>query len=602
MLVRYTMLILMNTTDSREANPIQRTRVWFYLLLTVFAVFVFRLFYLQVIRHDYYTTMAASDQLREYNVLPERGTIYVQSGGSQIPLVLNQRMYTISADPTVIKKKLETAKLLTPVIGQSEQEIVEKLKTKNTRYVVLKKKLDEKSAKKLLELKVGGIVATKVNYRIYPQGSLASQVLGFVDEDGNGKYGIEEGLNKVVGGKMGKLKAVTDVNGVPLAANNENFLINPENGKDLLLTINMGMQAQLEQIAKRAQEKFNSKHVSAIVMETKSGKIRAMANYPTFDPGKYTEVQDANLFQNYAATQQIEPGSITKVLSAAAALDSGAVTMNSSFYDPGKWVIDEATVTDVDKEHNVGTQTVKSTLDYSLNTGATWFLMQMGGGRLNEVGRSKLYDYYTNKFNLGSATGIEQGYEAEGYLVGPKDTGSGIDLTYANMAFGQAYSASAVQMVGAFNSIINGGTYYRPQLVEKIGSGSDERTVPSKAVRTGVVSQQVGKDIATTLSQIRERRANSGFPDLKFDAKYFVGGKSGTAQIAKKEGGYREDRFNGTYLGFVGGDSPEYSIIVYNIEPAVATTSYAGTVAGQTVWAEIAHMLVNNYGVTPRKV
>ncbi|MBP9852623.1 hypothetical protein KBC77_01405 [Candidatus Saccharibacteria bacterium] len=592
----------MNTTDSREANPIQRTRVWFYLLLTVFAVFVFRLFYLQVIRHDYYTTMAASDQLREYNVLPERGTIYVQSGGSQIPLVLNQRMYTISADPTVIKKKLETAKLLTPVIGQSEQEIVEKLKTKNTRYVVLKKKLDEKSAKKLLELKVGGIVATKVNYRIYPQGSLASQVLGFVDEDGNGKYGIEEGLNKVVGGKMGKLKAVTDVNGVPLAANNENFLINPENGKDLLLTINMGMQAQLEQIAKRAQEKFNSKHVSAIVMETKSGKIRAMANYPTFDPGKYTEVQDANLFQNYAATQQIEPGSITKVLSAAAALDSGAVTMNSSFYDPGKWVIDEATVTDVDKEHNVGTQTVKSTLDYSLNTGATWFLMQMGGGRLNEVGRSKLYDYYTNKFNLGSATGIEQGYEAEGYLVGPKDTGSGIDLTYANMAFGQAYSASAVQMVGAFNSIINGGTYYRPQLVEKIGSGSDERTVPSKAVRTGVVSQQVGKDIATTLSQIRERRANSGFPDLKFDAKYFVGGKSGTAQIAKKEGGYREDRFNGTYLGFVGGDSPEYSIIVYNIEPAVATTSYAGTVAGQTVWAEIAHMLVNNYGVTPRKV
>ena len=593
----------MNNTEPQEANPIQRTRVWFYVLLVIFAIFIFRLFYLQVIRHDYYTAMAASDQLREYNVLPERGTIYVQSGGESIPLVLNQRLYTVSADPTVIKKKKETARLLAPLIGQSEETVVEQLKTKDTRYVVLRKKLDEKSAKKLLELKLGGIVATKVNYRIYPQGSLASQVLGFVDEDGRGKYGLEEGMDKIVGGKSGKLKAVTDVNGVPLAANNDNFLIRPENGKDLTLTLNMGMQAQLEQIAKRAQEKFNSKHVSAIVMESKSGKIRAMANYPTFDPGKYTEVNDASLFQNYAATQPIEPGSITKVLSAAAALDSGAITMNSSFYDPGKWVIDEAIVTDVDKDHNVGTQTLKTTLDYSLNTGATWFLMQMGGGKLNEVGRTKLFDYYTDRFNLGSPTGIEQGYEAEGYMVGPKDTGSGINLTYANMAFGQAYSASAVQMVSAFNAVINGGTYYRPQLVEKIGSGSGSEAlqlVKPKVVRTGVVSPQVGKDISLTLSQIRERRANNGFPDLKFDAKYFVGGKSGTAQIAKKEGGYRDDRFNGTYVGFVGGDVPQYSIIVYNIEPAVATTSYAGTVAGQSVWAEIAHMLINNYGVMPK--
>lgn len=591
----------MNNTESYQINPVERTRAWFYVLLVIFAVFVLRLFYLQIIRHDYYKTMAASDQLREYNVLPERGIIYVQSGGRDIPLVLNQRMYTVSADPTVIKKKQETARLLSPIIGKSEGEIVDQLKTKNTRYVVLRKKLDEKNATKLLEMKLGGIVATKVNYRVYPQGSLAAQILGYVDEDGKGKYGLEQGLNDVVGGKDGKLKAVTDINGVPLAANNDNFLIRPENGKDITLTLNMGMQAQLEQIVKRAKEKFNSRSVSAVVMESKTGKIRAMANYPTFDPSKYTEVEDASLFQNFAATQPIEPGSITKVLSAGAALDSGAVSMNSKFYDPGKWVIDDAIVTDVEKDKNVGTQTLKSTLDYSLNTGATWFLMQMGGGKLNETGRTKLYDYYTKHYFLNEPTGIEQGYEAEGYMVGPKDTGAGINLTYANMAFGQAYSASAIQMLSAFNSVINGGTYYHPTLVEKIGDGVHTKPIEPKVRKSDVVSPQVSKDITETLSAIRQRRANNGFADLKFDDKYFVGGKSGTAQIAKPEGGYREDRFNGTYTGFVGGNQPQYSIIVYNFEPKVAQSSYAGTAAGQTVWAEIAHMLVNNYGVMPKQ-
>lgn len=587
-------------TQSPEANPVQRARLWYYVLLAIFAVFVLRLFYLQIVRHEYYRAMAASDQLREYTVLPERGAIYVQSSGRDIPLVLNQRLYTVSADPTVIKKKQETARLLAPIIGKPEGEVVEKLKTEKTRYVVLRKKLDEKNAKKLLEMKLGGIVATRVNYRVYPQGSFAAQVLGYVDEDGKGRYGLEEGLDSVIGGKSGTLKAVTDVNGVPLAANNDNFLIRPQNGKDITLTIHMGMQAQLEQIVKRAKEKFNSRNVSAIIMETKSGKIRAMANYPTFNPATYTDVNDPSLFQNFAATQPIEPGSITKVLSASAALDSGAITPASSFYDPGKWVIDEATVTDVDKAHNTGTQTLRTTLDYSLNTGATWFLMQMGGGKLNEVGRTKLFDYYTKHFFLGQPTGIEQGYEADGYMVGPKDTGSGINLTYANMAFGQAFSASSLQMLSAFNAIINGGTYYQPTLVEKIGSGLSAVSVAPKVRKPGVVNPQVSKDITSTLNAILTRRANSGFDDLKFDAKYFVGGKSGTAQIARKEGGYYEDRFNGTYMGFVGGDQPQYSIIVYNFEPKVAQSSYAGTVAGQTVWAEVAHMVVNNYGVTPK--
>lgn len=590
----------MNNNAQLNSNPVQRARLWFGLLMVLFAVFVVRLFYLQVIRHDYYKAMADSDQLREYNVLPERGLIYAKSGDKKVPLVLNQRLYTVTADPTVIKKHRETARLVAPLIGKDENEIDRVLQTKGTRYVVLKKRLDEGHAKQLLSLKLGGVVAQKVNYRIYPQGTLAAQVLGYVDEDGNGVYGLEQGLNGLIGGKNGKLKAVTDVNGIPLAANNDNFLIRPENGKDVTLTINLGMQAQVEQIVKRAQEKFVSKNVSAIVMETDTGRIKAMANYPTFDPAKYQTVEDASLFQNFSVTQPIEPGSITKLMSAAAALDTGAITPETTFYDPGKWVIDEATITDVEKAHNVGTQTLRSILDYSLNTGATWFLMQMGGGKLNETGRTQLYDYYTKKFNIGQPTGIAQGYEAEGYIVGPKDTGSGINLTYANMAFGQAYSASALQMICAFSSIVNGGNYYKPQLVESYKDRLGTAEVKPELIKRSV-SAQTSQTIVSTLHQILDRRAKSGIVSMQFDPKYMAGGKSGTAQIANPKGGYYENKFNGTYIGYVGGDRPEYAIIVYNIEPKIGADSFAGTTAGQPVWAEIAHMLVNNYGVTPRK-
>ncbi|MBP9761929.1 penicillin-binding protein 2 [Candidatus Saccharibacteria bacterium] len=592
----------MDKKQSQEADAIFRTRLWYAGIVIVFAIFSLRLFYTQVIRYDHYKTLALSDQTREYDVIPERGNIYAELGGQTVPLVLNQKLYTIFADPSIIKRPAKTAEKLAPLLGMRAADVETILSSKQSRYVVLKKKVSPPKNKEILALKLVGVASQQVNYRVYPQGSMAAQLLGFVNDDGQGKYGVEQSLDSSLAGKKGKLKAITDVNGVPLAASSENLLIQPESGKGVTLTLDMGMQEQVEAIVKSAQEKFRSKNVSAVIMETNTGAVKAMANYPTYDPANYQQVVDGTVFQNFSVATPIEPGSITKIFTVAAALDRGVIGPSTTYYDPGSWTIDDARVLNVAEGSGTGTQSIKSLLNLSLNTGATWTLMQMGGGRLNEQGRRALYDYFVDHYRLSKKTGIEQGYEGTGFVPEPDDKDNGINITYANMSFGQAYSASAIQMGAALGAIVNGGTYYQPRLVAGVAPVGEKMISAEPIVLAkDVVSEKTSKSMVGLLDYVTEAHAREGFPYMKFDSKYSVGGKTGTAQIIdEKTHLYREDAFNGTFIGYVGGNTPQYTIVVYNIEPK-GFAGFAGAQTGQPVFADIAHMLINNFDVTPKK-
>ena len=587
--------------DSDENNAVNRVRFWYALLLVVFGVFAIRLFYLQIVRFGHYTELARNDQVHEYEVVPERGAIYAQSSdGGVVPLVVNQRLYTLYADPTVVKDASVAATKLTPIVGSDVSATRELLSNKKRRYVVIAKRLTKQQNAAVLALKLPGIGTQERNYRTYPQGSMAAQLLGFVDEAGKGKYGLEQAMNQTLAGTNGWLKAVTDINGVPLAANDSNLSKKPIPGSDITLTIDIGMQSQLEAIMKRTQEKFRSKSVSAVVLESHTGAVKAMANYPTYDPAKFQEVQDGTLFQNSAVTNAIEPGSITKIFTTAAALDKGVITPNSTYNDPGKWVIDGAKVLNVAEGKGSGPQNVRNILDLSLNTGATWELMQLGGGSINQTARSTLYEYFVNHYQLSKLTDIEQGYESTGYVPEADDNGAGINLTFANMSFGQAYNATAIQMAGALNAIINGGTYYRPTLIAstKDTVGNTKQQKPD-VVKANVISQRASKDMVELLDYVTASHVKAGFRYMDFGSQYSVGGKTGTAEISKSDGGYRTDVYNGTFMGYVGGDTPQYTIVVYNIEPR-NYSGYAGAQTGQPVFAEIAHMLIDNYNVTPK--
>lgn len=578
----------------------RRLAIWYGVLIFILAVFIARLFYLQIIRHDYYRSQALSDQQREYVVPAERGTISARSGSTVVPLVLNEKLYTLYADPALIKNASDAAKKVAAITSGSSADYEKLMKTSGSRYAVLARRLSEDQKKQIAALKLPGVGTQAQDYRTYPQGSLAAQVLGFVNNDGKGTYGVEQALNESLTGIPGKLKAITDAQGVPLAASRDNIQIDPVNGKDLVLTLDLGMQRQLEGILKKRLDMVSSNSGSALIMDVNTGAIKAMANWPTYDPAKYYEQSDNSVFNNAAVSLPLEVGSIMKTLTTSAALDLGAVKPDTTYNDPGRWDLDGHTITNVEDVGGPGVRSITDILNLSINTGATWMLMQMGGqtGQVTATARDRWHDYMVNHFNLGKQTGIEQGYEASGYVPDP-DKGYALQLTYANTSFGQAMTATPLQMAAALASVVNGGTYYQPRLVDGTVDSSGNIS-PKKPVvlRSGVVSASVSQSLRSMLEFAVKDHLRGGFAYLNFSDNFSVGGKTGTAQIANPAGGYFSDKFNGTYIGYVGGDKPQYVIAVRINEPH--GVKYAGSGAAQPVFGDLAHMLIDNFNVVPK--
>jgi cell division protein FtsI/penicillin-binding protein 2 len=574
----------------------KRIRIWYAILLCVSALFIVRLFYLQVIRHDYYQKAALSDQLKQYQIPAERGTIVAHSGGITAPLVLNETLYTLFADPKYISDPWQAARKVQDAIGGNPQDY-EKAMRSESRYAVLAKKLTKAQKSSIDSLKLKGVGTREAVYRTYPQGQLASQVLGFVNDEGEGKYGIEQFMDKDLKGKAGMLKAITDAQGVPLASNRDNIQVAPEAGKRLVLTLDLGMQQQLEDVLKQGLDAAKSKSGSAFILDANSGAVRAMANFPTYNPAEFYKVNDASLFTNGNVSSPLEVGSTMKPLTAAAALNQGVVNRNTTYYDPSKFKIGDATITNIEEDGGPGTRSVSDILQLSLNTGATWLLMQMGGGEINQKGRVAWHDYLVNHYQFGKKTGIEQGYEAEGYLPSPTD-GFGLNIQYANMSFGQGMAISPLQLGAALASVLNGGTYYRPHLVDKyVDDNGKETTNRPLAVKNGVVKSDVGQTVKELMEYVVSKNYLS-YGMQRPRPEYSIGGKTGTAQVPKPGGGYYEDRFNGTFMGFVGGDKPQYVIVVRVNEPKIG--GYAGSKAAAPIFGRLANMLIDNFNVTPK--
>ncbi len=581
-------------------TPVQRIRVWYGLLLLICGLFIIRLFYLQIIKHDYYQSAALSKQLKQYEIPAERGVIEVQSGNARVPLVLNETRFTLVADPKAIKDVGKVADEVQAAVGGNSDEYKKLIEDNNElRYVVLAKKLGKQQKESIDKLELKGIDTREAPQRTYPQGTLGAQVLGFVDDAGQGKYGIEEALDDQLKGMPGELKAITDARGIPLAANKDNIAKAPKNGQRVLLTIDLGMQKQLEDILKNGVEKANSKFGGAVIIEAKTGAIKAMANFPTFNPAEFytVETKDIGVFQNSIVSSPLEIGSIMKPLTLAAALDLGVVNKNTSYHDPGSFKVDGSTITNVEEAGGSGTRNMGDIIQRSLNTGATWLLMQMGGGEINEKARVAWHDYMTNHYGFGKVTGIEQGYEDGGTVPSPTE-GFGLNIQFANTAFGQGMRATPLQMAAAASAVLNGGTYYKPHLVagEINDDGSLNEQKP-EVVRQKVVSEQAGRDVKE-LMEYAFSKNHTVYGMAKPRNEFLIGSKTGTAEVPKPGGGYYDDRYNGMFLGFVGGNDVQYVIVVRVDEPKVS--GYAGSKAAGPIFVNLANMLIDNFGVTPK--
>jgi cell division protein FtsI/penicillin-binding protein 2 len=578
-----------------RASP--RTTLLLYILIGILVLFTLRLFYLQVIRHSYYANRAFQTQVSKLTIMPERGKVYALDGTTPVPLVLNETVYTVFADPAEIEDKPAITRAMRDIAGGNLAKDYESLlDNKKSRYVVMARQLTRTQAEKLSAKKLAGVGLQKGTRRVYPEGQLGSQMLGYVNYDGLGQYGIEGALNTNLTGRPGLLQTVTDVRQIPLTIGQNDTSTPAVNGKDLLLSIDRNIQQQTEQLLKEGLEKAKATKGSVVVMDPNTGRVLAMANYPTYDANKYTEVEDYSRFQNGIVSDPYEVGSVMKVLSMGAGLDSGAVTVNSTFDNTGQVEVDGTMIRNVEEDPIYPNTSMTDVLQYSLNTGVVYVLERMGGGSVNKTAREKLHDYYANRYRFARLTGIEQAGETKGILIGPNE-GDGRNIRYANMMFGQGMNITMIQSVAAFSAAMNGGTYYQPTIVKGIlGADKTLDEQAPKVIASGVLSP----DVSNTLRQMTYEGRHKGFFGNSDPAGYMVGGKTGTSQIIDpKTGKYSNDNSIGSYLGFGGTDNPEYVIMV-RVEDSKLIGGYAGTLAAGPIFNELSNWMLKYLEIPPK--
>lgn len=550
--------------DSGE-NP-SRAQFLFFGVLFVATIFAFRLFVIQVVQHNKYEAQADAMQTKKQTIHAARGQIFARdSDGSMAPLVLNRTVYTLWADPSYMNQN-EVAEFRETVQKIAGGEIIEgslaKLDDKKLQYVTLAQKISYKQASEIKAKNFKGVGFSSDTERVYPEGNLAAQVLGFVNSDGEGQYGVEQFLNAKLAGQNGLLKSVTDARQIPLTIGAHDVSTPAKDGENVVLSIDRNIQYQAEKLLADGLKKAGAKSGSVVVMDPRNGRVRAMASAPSFDPAQYGKVTDAANFQAKVVTESVEPGSVFKSLTVGAAMDSGAIARNSQFYNPGCVQVDDAKICNVSRQVDGQMMDMTSLLGWSLNTGVVWVLQQMGDGRvINLRARKTLYDYFVNHFRLGEKTGVEISGESGSFISEP-DMNAGPRVKYANMGFGQGLQVTLIQFIAAFSAAINGGKYYQPTIV--LGTTEDGKKVREnspKLIADNVLKPEISRNLKEMLYEARRDITNGKV----LDKGYYVGGKSGTAQkIDPQTGKYLMNSIRGTYVGF-GADktkTPRYVIMV----------------------------------------
>lgn len=561
-------------------------------VLGIFAVIIVRLFFLQVMEGNEYRAKADKGQRKQFEIKSQRGLIYAMDGKKLIKLVLNETVYTLWIDPQEVEnsKKVKKDEIISEfkrVAGGNLKDNFEKLFEKtDTRYQVIGTKLSLKQVNQIREKKFHGIGFTAETRRVYPEGNLASQVIGFVNDNG-GNYGIEQAMNKELTGTDGYKKITTDVFNNAIEIGSENIEKPAVNGQNVALSIDRNIQAKVEKVLKAQMEAKKMKHGSVLVMNPKTGKIMAMANYPTYDPANYGKVQDGTFFNNNSATMAYENGSVIKSFTMATGINEGVANPNTRYYNTDSIKIEDITIRNAVLGHT-GSITLQTAMNYSLNTGMVTIGQLLGGGTLNSTARNKIYDYFYNRFGLGRETGIEI-LESQGSIVSPKNA-EGNAVRYSNMTFGQGMTTTMLQTANAFSSLVNGGTLYKPSIVAgMVDEDGKLSKKDSEITYKNVISKETSDQMKQVLEGVRKAGGAKDIPG------YQIGGKTGTSQTIVG-GKYVDYQTIGSYVGFGGGEEAEYVIMV-----AVwgENQNLQGSKDAAPIFTEISNWLLNYLEVKP---
>jgi cell division protein FtsI/penicillin-binding protein 2 len=544
----------------------------------LFFVLISRLFYLQIIKHDFFKGKSKEQINRIVNLYPHRGNIYDTNNE---PLALTQISYSAYAIPPEIKNKRVFAKTISKLLNLNYKYVYTKI-TAKTPFSWLKRKLDRQTYLALKQLKLKGLNFIKEEKRVYPNNMLSAHILGFVGIDNQGLGGLEHKYDKLLRGSPGKLFLEGDPRG-RLLISGQKKVIPPYDGGHLVTTIDKYIQYSVQKHLKNGALKNLADGGQVIVMNPKNGDILAMADYPEFNPNKYYNyaMQDT---KNSCITDVFEPGSVYKIITLAAALEEEIVTPGSIIEVPEELFFAGRIIKEAHdrKEGESDKKTVTEIIRDSLNVGTSLLSIKLGP--------EKIYKY-SSFFGFGSPTNICLPGESSG-LLRPLKTWSKVDV--AMISFGQGIAVTPLQMACAVSAIANNGILLQPRLVKSI-SHSNGKTVKgiTKKRRDNILSKKTADQVVNIMQQVVE---NGTATTVRIPG-YNIAGKTGTAQKARKDGrGYEKGKYIASFIGFFPAEDPKILILVSIDNPK---KSYWGSTVAGPIFKNIANDIIKYYEIPP---
>ena len=528
------------------------------IMLIFFIIFLFvliKIFYIQVIEYKKINTLANDLWSRNLPVGADRGRILDRNGKV---IVDNKTVASLVVVPSQIKDKKDASKKISEILNVSYDEIYKHLskKTSIERVHPEGRNLDSDIADKINSLNIDGVYLLKESKRNYIYKDLLSHVIGYTGIDNQGLSGLELKYDTILTGVNGSIKYYSDGKGNRLSLSEK--YDTPINGQDIKLTIDLDIELALENELNLAMTKYNAEGAIGIVMDPNNGEILAMSSKPSFDPANYKNYTEEVINRNLAIWANFEPGSTFKIVTLAAAINENKVNLfEEHFYDTGGIKVENATL-HCWKRKGHGDETFLEVVENSCNPG----FVVLG----QRLGKETLFKYIT-ALGFGKKTGIDLNGEATGILFNLDKVGP---VELATTSFGQGVSVTALQQVASVSAIINGGTYYKPYIVKKVGDKENKETIKNENIVTKETTNLVRYALESVVANGSGRNA--------YIEGYRVGGKTGTAQKVGTNGAYMDGNYILSFMGFMPANDPKYGTYIALDHPQ-GVTQYGGVVA-----------------------
>lgn len=556
------------------------------LLTAIGSLIAGRLFFIQVISHKYYETLAERQHTASLSVNTRRGNIYFSElDGGLFTVAHTKSGFLAYIDPRKIEDPESLYAALSDIIQGLERKNFLKLASKkDDPFEIIAHRLEADSAEKIAALNHSGVGVLGEEWRFYPAGVLAANVIGFAGYKGDdivGRYGIEYSQEEMLSGKKNVFEGRRTVAGIFLDWGKKIFPdIHP--AYDVVLTIEPQAQLFLEEELQRAVDKWRPSLAGGIIMDPETGRILAMASRPAFDPNKYGEVKSLDVFVNPNLEHIYELGSVFKPLTLAAALDLQKITPETTYFDRGFVEVGGKKIENYDGKGR-GLADMQRVLNESLNTGAVFVMRQIGPENLKK---------YFERLGLYEKTGILLPGEVSGDLSNLK---SGREIEYATAAFGQGVAVTPLAFLRAVSALANGGKLVKPLIIKRVLVDGAPDIIFEPEVEEDVISPQTSDEITRMLVRVVDEALLGG---TVRNGRYSIAAKTGTAELPNPGGRGYSGEYLHSFFGYGPAYDARFAIFLFLVKPQ--EVRYASQSLAEP-FMNIMKFLLNYYNVPPDK-